>query len=155
MTHSSKRLLLFTAKLGYQTRSFEEVARKLHVQEVFRDAGLNVPWFRNLPVDPSPEPALLGISYPCVLKPLSLSASQGVVRANNREEFLTAAARVRRLLQSPEILATREANLDQMLAEGYIPGREVAMEGLLTDGVLNVLAIFDKPDPLEGPYFEE
>jgi hypothetical protein len=239
MTHPSKRLLLFTAKLGYQTRSFEEVARKLGVQlvyvtdrchqledpwgdraiavhfeapeaaaytvleairghdvggilalgdrpaaaaayaarglgipynhpaaveacrsklrmrEIFRDAGLNVPWFRSLPIDPSPEPALLGISYPCVLKPLSLSASQGVVRANNREEFLAAAARVRRLLQSPEILATREANLDQMLAEGYMPGREVAIEGLLTDGVLSILAIFDKPDPLEGPHFEE
>jgi hypothetical protein len=90
-----------------------------------------------------------------VLKPISLSASQGVIRANNREDFLAAAARVRRLLKSPEILATREANLDQMLVEGYIPGREVAIEGLLTDGELGVLAIFDKPDPLEGPYFEE
>ena len=239
MTIPLKRLLLFTAKLGYQTRSFEDAARKLGIQlvyvtdrchqledpwgdqaiavhfespeaaaytvmeafrgqdvagilalgdrpaaaaayaarglgvqynhpaaveacrsklrmkEVFRDAGLRVPWFRNPPVDPTPEPVLLGISYPCVLKPLSLSASQGVVRANNREEFLTAAARVRRLLKSPEILATREPNLDQMLVEGYIPGREVAVEGLLTDGDLGVLAIFDKPDPLEGPYFEE
>ncbi len=239
MTHSSKRLLLFTAKLGYQTRSFEDAAHKLGVQliyvtdrchqledpwgdraiavhfespegaaytvmeavraqdvsgilalgdrpaaaaayaarglgvlhnhpaaveacrsklrmrEVFRDARLNVPWFHKFPIAPTPEPSLLGISYPCVLKPLSLSASQGVVRANNREEFLAAAARIRRLLQSPEILATREANLDHMLIEGYLPGREVAMEGLLTDGVLSVLAIFDKPDPLEGPYFEE
>ncbi len=239
MTHPSKRLMLFTAKLGYQTRSFEDAARKLSVQlvyvtdrchqledpwgdqaiavhfetpeaaayivmealrgqdvsgilalgdrpaaaaayaarglgvrynhpaaveacrsklrmkEVFRDAGLSVPWFRNLPIDPAPEPVLLGISYPCVLKPLSLSASQGVMRANNREEFLAATARVRRLLRSPEILATRESHLDQMLVEGYIPGREVAVEGLLTDGALSVLAIFDKPDPLEGPYFEE
>ena len=239
MTHSSKRLLLFTAKLGYQTRSFEDAARhlgvqlvyvtdrchqlddpwgdraiavhfekpevaaytvmealrgqdisgilalgdrpaaaaayaarglgvrynhpaaveacrsKLRMREVFRDAGLRVPWFRNLPVDPAPEPVLLGITYPCVLKPLSLSASQGVVRANNREEFLRAAARVRRLLKSAEVLATREANLDHMLVEGYIPGREVALEGILTDGALRVLAIFDKPDPLEGPYFEE
>jgi len=101
------------------------------MKEVFRDAGLNVPWFRNLPVDPLPEPVLLGISYPCVLKPLSLSASQGVVRANNREEFLTAAARVRRLLKSPEILATREPNLDQMLVEGYIPGRKSRSKGFL------------------------
>ena len=239
MTHSSKRLLLFTAKLGYQTRSFEDAARhlgvqlvyvtdrchqlddpwgdraiavhfekpevaaytvmealrgqdisgilalgdrpaaaaayaarglgvrynhpaaveacrsKLRMREVFRDAGLRVLWFRNLPVDPAPEPVLLGITYPCVLKPLSLSASQGVVRANNREEFLRAAARVRRLLKSAEVLATREANLDHMLVEGYIPGREVALEGILTDGALRVLAIFDKPDPLEGPYFEE
>jgi predicted ATP-grasp superfamily ATP-dependent carboligase len=239
MANPSKRLLLFTAKLGYQTRSFEDAAHKLGVQlvyvtdrchqledpwgdqaiavhfetpetaayavmeavrgqdvsgilalgdrpaaaaayaarglgvlhnhpatveacrsklrvrEIFRDAGLNVPWFRNLPITPTPEPALLGLSYPCVLKPLSLSASQGVVRANNRDEFLAAAARVRRLLQSPEILATREANLDHLLVEGYIPGREVAVEGLLTNGALRALAIFDKPDPLEGPYFEE
>lgn len=239
MTISSKRLLLFTGKLGYQTRSFEEAARKLGVQlvyvtdrchqledpwgdratpvhfetpevaaytvmeafrgkdvggilalgdrpavaaayaarglglpynhpaaveacrsklrmrEVFRDAGLRVPWFRTLPLHPAPEPALLGIPYPCVLKPLSLSASQGVVCANNREEFLAAALRIRRLLESPEILSTREVNLDQMLVEDYIPGREVAVEGLLTAGVLRILAIFDKPDPLEGPYFEE
>src|SRR6185437_17031250 len=51
--------------------------------------------------------------------------------------------------------ATREPNLDQILVEGYIQGREVAVEGLLTDGKLRILAIFDKPDPLEGPYFEE
>jgi hypothetical protein len=102
-----------------------------------------------------PEPALLGICYPCVLKPLSLSASRGVIRANNRDEFVSAAQRIRKLLESPEIRATREAHLDQILVEGYIPGREVAVEGLLTDGVLKVLAIFDKPDPLEGPYFEE
>jgi hypothetical protein len=114
-----------------------------------------VPWFRVVAVQPAPEPALLGISYPCVLKPLSLSASTGVIRANNREEFLAAAARVRRVLESPEILASREANLDQMLVEGYIPGREVAVEGLLTDGELRVLAIFDKADALEGPFFEE
>src|SRR5438445_12562032 len=132
----------------------EACHNKLRMREVFRDAGLNVPWFRNLPIDPPPEPVLLGISYPCVLKPLSLSASQGVVRADNREEFLAAAARVRRLLKYPEILATREAHLDHLLVEGYIPGREVAVEGLLTDGTLRILAIFDKPDPLEGPYFE-
>jgi hypothetical protein len=78
-----------------------------------------------------------------------------VIRANNREEFLAAAARVRRVLESPEILASREANLDQMLVEGYITGREVAVEGLLTDGELRVLAIFDKADALEGPFFEE
>ncbi len=239
MANQPKRLLLFTAKLGYQTRSFEDAAQKLGVRlvyvtdrchqledpwgdqaiavhfespeaaayrvmealrgqniggilalgdrpavaaayaarglglhfnhpaaveacrsklrmrEVFRDAGLRVPWFRHFPIEPAPEPALFGISYPCVLKPLSLSASQGVVRANNRQDFLVAAARVRRLLESPEIRATREPNLDQMLVEGYIPGREVAVEGLLTDGALRALAIFDKPDPLEGPYFEE
>ena len=239
MANPSKQLLLFTNKLGYQTRSFEEAARKmvsrlftlriaatncrilgatmrslcilnlrkprrptiiealrgkqidgimalgdrpvvaaayaarelgipyhhpaaveacrskLRMREVFRDTGLRTPWFRTLALNPLPEPALLNISYPCVLKPLSLSASQGVIRANNREEFVAAAQRIAELLASPEIRATRENNLDQILVEGYIPGREVAVEGVLTEGVLRILAIFDKPDPLEGPYFEE
>jgi D-alanine-D-alanine ligase-like ATP-grasp enzyme len=142
--------------LTYNHPAAVEACRsKLRMREVFRDAGLRVPWFRAVALQPAPEPALLGISYPCVLKPLSLSASTGVIRANNREEFLAATARVRRVLESPEILASREANLDQMIVEGYIPGREVAVEGLLTDGVLRVLAIFDKADPLEGPFFEE
>src|SRR5277367_2469635 len=135
--------------------SVEACRSKLRTREVFREAGLRVPWFRSVSLTPTPEPSLLGITYPCVAKPLSLSASQGVVRANSREEFIAAAARIRRLLESPEIRATREPNLDQILVEGYIPGREVAVEGLLTDGELRVLAIFDKPDPLEGPYFEE
>src|SRR5882757_4314350 len=133
----------------------EACRSKLRMREVFREAGLLVPWFRAVALHPAPEPALLGISYPCVLKPLSLSASTGVIRANNREEFVAAAARVRRVLQSAEILASREANLDQMIVEGYIPGREVAVEGLLTDGEFRVLAIFDKADALEGPFFEE
>lgn len=125
------------------------------MREAFRDAGLPVPWFRSVMLNPMPEPSLLGISFPCVLKPLSLSASQGVVRANTRKEFLAGAARLKHLLESAEIQATREPNLDRMLVEGYLPGREVAVEGLLTEGGLRVLAIFDKPDPLEGPFFEE
>ena len=135
--------------------SVEACCSKLRMREVFRDAGLRVPWFRNVKLEPAPEPSLLGVSYPCVLKPLSLSASQGVVRANNREEFVAAAAKIRTLLASPEILAKREANLDHILVEGYIPGQEVAVEGLLSDGEFRVLAVFDKPDPLTGPYFEE
>ncbi len=135
--------------------SVEACRSKLRMREVFRDAGLPVPWFRSVPLGAIPEPALLGIEYPCVLKPLSLSASQGVVRVNDREEFLAGAARVKKLLESVEIRATRESNLDLMIVEGYLPGREVAVEGLLSDGELRVLAIFDKPDPLEGPYFEE
>jgi formate-dependent phosphoribosylglycinamide formyltransferase (GAR transformylase) len=135
--------------------SVEACRSKLRTREVFREAGLHVPWFRAVAISPVPEPALLGITYPCVLKPLSLSASQGVVRANDRAEFFAAAHRLENLLQSAEIRATREPNLDQMLAEGFIPGAEVAVEGLLTEGNLRILAIFDKPDPLDGPYFEE
>jgi predicted ATP-grasp superfamily ATP-dependent carboligase len=142
--------------LAYNHPAAVEACRsKLRTREVFRDAGLPGPWFRTVALHPPPEPALLGISYPCVLKPMSLSASQGVIRANTREEFVAAAERIRKLLASPEILATREPNLDQVIVEGYIPGREVALEGLLTDGQFRVIAIFDKPDPLEGPYFEE
>lgn len=133
----------------------EACHNKLRMREVFLDAGLRVPWFRAIPHSPEPEPSLVGITYPCVLKPLSLSASQGVVRANSGEEFRAAASRIRNLLESAEIQATREDNLSEILVEGYIPGREVAVEGLLTEGKVRVLAIFDKPDPLEGPYFEE
>lgn len=135
--------------------SVEACRSKLRLREVFRDAGLPTPWFRSVPLRAIPEPALMGISYPCVLKPISLSASQGVVRVNNREEFLAGARRLKRLLESAEIQATREPNLDRMIVEEYLPGREVAVEGSLKDGDLRVLAIFDKPDPLEGPYFEE
>src|ERR1700731_250361 len=142
--------------ISYNHLAAVEACRsKFRTREVFQQSGLKTPWFRVMNLDPLPEPALLGISYPCVLKPLSLSASRGVIRANNRDEFVTAAQRIRNLLESPEIRATREAHLDRILVEGYIPGREVALEGLLTDGVLKVLAIFDKPDPLKGPYFEE
>jgi biotin carboxylase len=135
--------------------SVEACRSKLRLREVFRDGGLPGPWFREVPLHAIPEPALLGIQYPCVLKPIALSASQGVVRANNREEFIGGATRLKRLLQSAEIQATREANLDRMIVEGYLPGKEVAVEGLLTEGKLRMPAIFDKPDPLEGPYFEE
>src|SRR5215467_10691146 len=135
--------------------SVEACRSKVRMRQALRDAGMPVPWFHAVPFEPDPEPALLGIRYPCVLKPISLSASQGVVRVNNRDEFAAGAARLKRLLHSPEIRATREPHLDQMLVEGYLEGQEVAVEGLLTAGVLRVLAIFDKPDPLEGPYFEE
>jgi biotin carboxylase len=135
--------------------SVEACRNKFRMREVLRDAGLPVPAFRSVAFHPLPEPALLGISFPYVLKPLSLSASQGVVRANNREEFLVGTIRLKHLLDSPEIRATHEPGLDRMLVESYLPGREVAIEGLITEAEPRILAIFDKPDPLEGPYFEE
>ncbi len=141
--------------LFHHSASVVACRNKNRMRELLRAAGLPVPWFQTVPLHPVPEPSLLGISYPCVLKPLSLSASQGVVRANNREEFMTGAARMKHLLDSAEIRATREPNLDQMLVEGYLPGGEVAAEGLVAAGELRTLAIFDKPDPLQGPFFEE
>lgn len=135
--------------------SMEACRNKLRMREVLRDAGLPVPWFQSVKLEPLPEPSLLGIGYPCMLKPLSLSASQGVMRANTREEFLAGAARLKRLQDSAEVRATRDQHLHEMLVEGYLQGTEIAVEALLTRGELRVLAIFDKPDPLEGPYFEE
>ena len=116
-------------------------------------AGVPVPGFRiiNLSADVAGQCA--DIRFPCVVKPLSLSASRGVIRADNREALLSACARVHDIL-------TREGISDdyirsQVLVEDYVGGPEVALEGLLRQGELDVLAIFDKPDPLEGPFFEE
>jgi predicted ATP-grasp superfamily ATP-dependent carboligase len=135
--------------------SVEACRNKLRMRQALHDAGLPTPWFQAVNLDPPPEPSLLGIRYPCVLKPLSLSASQGVMRVNNREEFLTGAARLKRLLDSAEVRVTRNPHLHEMLVEGYLEGAEIAVEALLTGGELRMLAIFDKPDRLEGPYFEE
>src|SRR5262252_2977370 len=149
----------YTARgLGISTNhpvAVEACHNKLRMREVFSGAGLPTPWFRSIPLSPEPEPALLGVRYPCVIKPLSLSASQGVMRADNREDFVAAVARLRSLFDRPELRAQREADFTQALAEGYIAGREVAVEGLLIEGAFKLLAIFDKPDPLEGPFFEE
>jgi formate-dependent phosphoribosylglycinamide formyltransferase (GAR transformylase) len=133
----------------------EACHNKLRMREVFRDAGVWNPWFRAIPLRPEPEPSLLGIQYPCVLKPLSLSASQGVMRTNSREEFLEAARRLAHLLERPEFLVKGASAAREALVEEYLPGVEVALEGILIDGDLRILAIFDKPDPLEGPFFEE
>src|SRR5882672_3897505 len=133
----------------------ENCRSKLRQREVLRDAGLPVPGFFSFRLDKRLEKILPRVQFPCVIKPLRLAASQGVIRANNSEEFQAAVARIRALLESPEIQATHEADRDRLLVERYIPGAEVAVEGLLSRGKLRILGIFDKPDPLEGPYFEE
>jgi biotin carboxylase len=140
---------------GNPPESVEICRNKLRQRETLRRAQLPVPDFFDFAAAGTLDAALARAKYPCVLKPLSLSASQGVIRANNETEFREAVRRIRALLESPEIQVQREPDLDRILAESYIPGREVAIEGLLTDGNFRALAIFDKPDPLEGPYFEE
>jgi biotin carboxylase len=96
-----------------------------------------------------------GLEFPVVLKPLGLSGSRGVIRANDAREFAAARARIAALLARPQIRAARTGLEDQILVEEYIDGREFAVEGVLTGGHLQTLAIFDKPDPLDGPFFEE
>jgi len=96
------------------------------------------------------EALLATIGLPCVVKPTSLSGSQGVIRADTVTEALAAVERVR------SISANAGANpADPLLVEQFVPGPEVAVEGMLSHGELTVLAVFDKPDPLDGPYFEE
>jgi biotin carboxylase len=95
------------------------------------------------------------LGLPVVVKPVSLSASRGVIRANTEDEVTAAANRVRAILECAGEEAEEGGGVRTLLLERYVPGDEVAVEGLLRGGQLEVLAIFDKPDPLVGPYFEE
>jgi hypothetical protein len=132
------------------------VARnKLLTRERLRDSDLLVPWFFPTPADADPQTIAATISYPCVVKPLSLSGSRGVIRADDGPSFVEAFMRVRKLLATPEIRAERDEAHDTVLVEGFIEGWEFALEGFLHHGALNALALFDKPDPLDGPFFEE
>ena len=121
----------------------------------FQAAGLPVPGFVQFPLECDPASVARDVQFPCVLKPLGLSASRGVIRADNTEQFLSAFERIRNILASPEIVQLHEDQDRHLQVEDFIEGREFALEGLLTGGRLTVLAIFDKPDPLNGPYFEE
>lgn len=131
---------------------------KYRFRQLLREAGLPGPEFRLAKLDGEPQKIAAEVTFPCVLKPTTLSASQGVIRANDSMEFVAAFGRIERILRasaSQSAGASGEATAPQILIESYISGQEVALEGLLVGGRLNVLALFDKPDPLEGPYFEE
>ena len=122
---------------------------KYLARRALQRAGLPVPQFRRLSIDADPALAARRAPYPCVLKPVAQSASRGVIRANDPAEFVHAFERIRRMLDddgSPQ---------RQIVVESFLPGPEVALEGLLDRGRLRVLALFDKPDPLDGPFFEE
>jgi carbamoylphosphate synthase large subunit len=114
-------------------------------------AGCPVPIHCLLDLNSPLQKQMAGLPWPCVLKPLNMSASRGVIRVNNEAEFVTACERLR------PILATAQGEFEQhhVLIEDYIDGIEIAYEGFLYQGELNTITIFDKPDPLVGPYFEE
>jgi len=131
---------------------------KLFTRERLRDCDLLRPWFFPTSVDADPNELAGLIEYPCVIKPLTLSASRGVMRADDRVAFVEKFERLRALLVSPEVRAERlpdEGAYDTILVEGFIEGWEFALEGVMHHGALNALALFDKPDPLDGPFFEE
>jgi len=136
------------AKLGLKFHPPDAVAasrNKFLVRERFRKAGFLVPEFYLAAIADDPAGAPF---YPCVLKPLGLSASRGVIRANDDGEFRAAFRRIRALLEHEEMN-------ESILVERFIEGSEFALEGIVSDGRLEVIALFDKPDPLDGPYFEE
>jgi biotin carboxylase len=132
-----------------------EISRhKVRLRERLAAAGLPVPWFRILPSEEA-NADRLAPPYPCVVKPVILSASRGVIRADGARELRDAVARLRRILATPDVRSLRDPDADVILIEGFVPGREHAIEGLMAGGRLHALAIFDKPDPLDGPFFEE
>jgi biotin carboxylase len=138
--------------LAHNSPQAAEAARdKLLMRTLMSAGGAPCPIFRPFSLSDDPVWVATQVSYPCVLKPLRLSGSRGVIRADDPDEFVVAFNRLKRMLLS-------EGNLEHetsMLVEDFIPGFEVALEGMLTHGQLKVLALFDKPDPLDGPFFEE
>jgi len=126
---------------------------KFLARQLYQAAGLPVPAYFRAALTEDAGALARRAPYPCVLKPLGLSASRGVIRANNQAEFVAAFGRIRALLEkNPDLRRLRQRALQ---VESYIEGREFAIEGLVTNGVFQALAIFDKPDPLTGPFFEE
>jgi biotin carboxylase len=119
---------------------------KAAMRRAFAAAGVPQPGFRLL----LPGDDAGAVELPAVLKPVALSASRGVIRADDPAAARAAEARIRAILAD-----AGEDPGGPILAETYAPGAEVAVEALLRAGELEVLAVFDKPDPLEGPYFEE
>ena len=140
-------------RLGLAHNPPDAVARtrdKAAMRRALARAGVPQPRFALLPSGADVAAVVREVGLPCVIKPVALSGSRGVIRANDEEQARLVVERVRGILA--EAQQPPEAPL---LVESYLPGLEVALEGLLRGGRLEVLAVFDKPDPLDGPYFEE
>lgn len=140
---------------GHPTAAAAISRNKLLTRERLRDAGLPGPWFERVPISIEPRALTARVRFPSVVKPLALSGSRGVMRVNDRAALVAALYRLRALLQSPDIRAERNEAHQSAIIEEFIEGREFALEGLLDHDLLHVLALFDKPDPLDGPFFEE
>ena len=114
-------------------------------------AGAPVPIHCLIDLSKAVENQIAGLPWPCVIKPLNLSASRGVIRANNEQEFIETCTRIKKIIEH----SADEFERTHVLIEDYIDGIEIAYEGYLKNGELHTLTIFDKPEPLTGPYFEE
>src|SRR2546422_6804672 len=155
--HTTVVAAVISAALGLPHNPVTAVAaaRNKHRMRVLLQArGLPVPRFALFSVDDAPAAITEKIAFPCVVKPISLSASCGVIRANDRDEFVAAFHRVAALLEKLGEETLGEGT-GKILVEDFGAGRQVGLEGLLTNGELRVLALFDKPDALDGPFFEE
>lgn len=127
--------------------------RKDRARDCLEQHGVSKPEHRRIDLNCDVIRQLHALEYPVVVKPVALSASRGVIRADDEATLLQAIERVRALLNSLSDLSDDEKRY--LLVETYIAGSEIAVEGMLSDGLLTILTIFDKPDPLEGPFFEE
>lgn len=153
---STELAALAASKLGLPhnpTTAVRLARRKDLARERLAQAGVPVPHHWRLDLTRALAAQIEDIRFPCVLKPVALAASRGVIRADNLNELTDAAARIQVLLARTGLREAQER--ETILVEEFIPGFEVAVEGLLTHDHLEILTIFDKPDPLNGPYFEE
>jgi biotin carboxylase len=144
-------------RLGLRANSVAatSAARNKHeMRQCLAEARVPHPRFRLVSLDQDPSMVSFHSMYPCVLKPLTLSASRGVIRADHEGEFVAAFLRIGTLLARDDVAVDGDG-ARFLLVEEFIPGTEVALEGLLVGGRLETLALFDKPDPLDGPFFEE
>ena len=145
---------LLTERLGLPGNPVDAVRKvrdKLAFRHLLREHGFFCPEFHHLPSDEDPRQLAAALTFPVVVKARRLSGSRGVIRADDSEALVRAVHLVRVIQAKTD----RDAQKLGILIEGFIPGREYALEGLLDDGQLTTLALFDKPDPLDGPYFEE
>jgi len=157
---TSQIAALAAERLGLPHNPPEAARRAGHKAEsrwALQRAGVPVPRFWTFARGQGPEGPAREVSYPCVLKPVALSASRGVMRADDRAGFAQAWRRLERILDRArsERRPSDEEARRTILVEAFVPGAEVALEGILRGGRQETLAIFDKPDPLDGPFFEE
>jgi biotin carboxylase len=125
------------------------------MRELLSRNNVQVPRYWHFYLEENPRDVAARVTFPCVVKPVFLSTSRGVMRADNEEQFAEVVQRLDRIVSDPKIARRGGVLAREALAEEFVPGVEVAIEGLVTDGEFRMLAVFDKPDPLDGPFFEE